>query len=137
MIDQRLKSPLICILAWIVGAALWNVAGVLLIATTGTGIGPTASLTVVGVLAIIAALLYLAARFNSLLFAALSALCAALAFVAVFQAFAGDPSLWPSPFWRWAGAALNLFGFVAGLIGVMNGIRSSRRAGRKPNDEGV
>ncbi|KPK56692.1 MAG: hypothetical protein AMS22_00005 [Thiotrichales bacterium SG8_50] len=49
-------------------------AGVILIAKTGTGIGPRASLNVAGILAVIAVLLYLAARFNGLSFAALSAL---------------------------------------------------------------
>ena len=128
MLDKRLRIPLICIVAWISGAILWNVTGVVLIAKAGTGIGPTASLTLAGIMAVIALLLYLAARFNGLVFAVLSALCAVAAFVAVYQAFAGDASLWPTPFWRWAGAALNLFGFVAALLGVISGFKSRRIA---------
>ena len=127
MIDQRLKAPLICIVVWIAGCVFWNVAGVVLIEQTGTGIGPTASLTVAGILMVIAVLLYLAARFNGLIiFSLLSVLCAVSAFVAVYQAFTGDASLWPTAFWRWAGAALNLFGFVAGLWGLISGLKSRR-----------
>lgn len=54
MIDKRLELPLVLVLAWLAGAALWNVAGVVLIATTGTGFAPTASLLVVGILAVVA-----------------------------------------------------------------------------------
>jgi len=127
MIDKRLKAPLICIVVWIAGCVFWNVAGFILIEKTGTGIGPTASLTVAGILMVIAVLLYLAARFNGLIiFSLLSVLCAVAAFAAVYQAFTGDASLWPTAFWRWAGAALNLFGFVAGLWGLISGIKSRR-----------
>jgi len=126
MIDQRLKAPLICIVVWIAGCVFWNVAGAILIEKTGTGIGPTASLPVAGILVVIAVLLYLAARFNGLIFSLLSVLCAVAAFAAVYQAFTGDASLWPTAFWRWAGAALNLFGFVAGLWGLISGIKSRR-----------
>jgi hypothetical protein len=126
MIDQRLKAPLICIVVWIAGCVFWNVAGVILIEKTGTGIGPTASLTAAGILVVIAVLLYLAARFKGLIFSLLSVLCAVAAFAAVYQAFTGDASLWPTAFWRWAGAALNLFGFVAGLWGLISGIKSRR-----------
>ena len=126
MIDQRLKAPLICIVVWVAGCVFWNVAGVILIEKTGTGIGPTASLTVAGILVVLGVLLYLAARFNGLIFSVLSVLCALAAFAAVYQAFTGDASLWPTAFWRWAGAALNLFGFVAGLWGLISGIKSRR-----------
>ena len=126
MIDQRLKAPLICFVVWITGCFFWNVAGVILIEKTGTGIGPTASLTVAGILMVIAVLLYLAARFNGLIFSLLSVLCAVAAVPAVYQAFTGEASLWPTAFWRWAGAALNLFGFVAGLWGLISGIKSRR-----------
>jgi hypothetical protein len=44
--------------------------------------------------------------------------------VAVYQAVTGDPSLWPSPFWRWAGAALNMIGVVAGALGTARGLTS-------------
>ena len=126
MIDQRLKAPLICLIVWIAGCVFWNVAGVILIEIAGTGIGPTASLTAAGILVVIAVLLYLAARFNGLVFSLLSVLCAVAGFAAVYQAVTGDASSWPTAFWRWAGAALNLFGFVAGLWGLISGIKSRR-----------
>jgi len=126
MLQPRLKTSLVCIVVWIAGCTLWSVAGVMPVAATGTGIGPTASLGVAGILAVMAVLLYLAARFDGLVFAALSALCAVAGFAPVYQAVTGDASLWPTPFWRWAGAALNLCGIVAGLLGVTSGFRSRR-----------
>jgi hypothetical protein len=129
VIDKILELPLLLILAWLAGAALWNVAGVVLIAMTGTGFAPTASLLVVGILAAVALLLYLAARSGGIGFAVLAALCAVLAFFGVYQAYVGDPSSWATPFWRWAGAALNFYGFVAGLFGAIKGIGARRKAG--------
>ena len=76
MIDKILELPLLLILAWLAGAALWNVAGVVLIAMTGTGFAPTASLLVAGILAAVALLLYLAARSGGIGFAVLAALSA-------------------------------------------------------------
>lgn len=123
-VDPALKAPMYGLLLWIAGCVLWNVAGVMLVSRGGTGIGPTASLPVAAVLGLAALLLVYAARHSLVLFAALSALFALGGFVAVYQAVTGDPSLWPSPFWRWAGAALNMIGVVAGALGTARGLTS-------------
>jgi hypothetical protein len=127
MINQRHLAPLIGILIWISGCVAWNVVGVLRVAQTGTGIGPTASLMLAAGLIGAAVVLVAAARGRGLTFAMLSALFALMSFAAVYQAFSGQPSLWPSPFWRWAGAALNMFGLGASAFGVIRGLQSKLR----------
>lgn len=122
-IDPALKAPMYGLLLWIAGCILWNVAGVVLVWRGAPGIGPTASLPVATVLGLAALLLVYTARHNLILFAILSALFALSGFAAVYQALIGDPSLWPSPFWRWAGVALNTFGLAAGTVGTARGLK--------------
>jgi len=108
-------------LTWLAGCVLWNVGGVIMVSRTGSGIGPTASLRLAGGLLVAAIALVVAAQRSRIVFVMLSGLFALMGFAAVYQAVTGDPALWPSPFWRWAGAALNLFGLGAGLLGVFRG----------------
>ena len=68
MNDERRKIPFIGIVAWSAGVILWNIAGVTLIAQTGIGIHPIASLALAGIMGVIAVLLYLAGRFNGMIF---------------------------------------------------------------------
>lgn len=112
-----LKLSLHGLLLWVIGCILWNVAGLALTAQGKPGIGPTASLGVAAGIAFVGLLLWYAAQHIPSLFGILAALCAVAAIIPVYQAVTGDPSLWPSPFWRWAGAALNGLGVVMGLAG--------------------
>lgn len=116
---ESLKLPLRGLLLWIIGCILWNVLGVALLAQGKPGIGPTASLGVAAGIAFAGVLLWYAARHMPSLFGLLAALSAVAAIIPVYQAVTEDPSLWPSPFWRWAGAALNSLGVVAGLAAVL------------------
>lgn len=125
-IDPALKAPMYGLLLWIAGCVLWNVAGVVQVWRGASGIGPTASLPVAIVLGLAAILLVYTARHDLILFAILSGLFALGGFAAVYQALTGEPSLWPSPFWRWAGAALNTVGLVAGTVGTARGLLSSK-----------
>ena len=77
MNDERRKIPFFGIVAWSAGVILWNIAGVTLIAQTGIGIRPTASLALAGIIAVTAVQLHLAGRSNGLIFAERSALFAA------------------------------------------------------------
>ena len=120
-VSHGFGAPLYLMLAWLAGCILWNVGGVIMVSRGGPGIGPTASLGLAGGLFIAAIALVIAARRSRIAFIILSALFGLMGLAAVYQAVTGDPSLWPSPFWRWAGAALNLFGFGAGLLGVIRG----------------
>ena len=113
-------------LLWLLLAALWNGVGVYRIAQGQAAIGPTASLIVAGVLLALAALLYVRALRWPLLWCAISLFGVYGAGSAVFGAITGDPSLWPTPFWRWSGAALNLFGLLACLLGILTAIKRIR-----------
>lgn len=113
-------------LLWLLLAALWNGVGVYRIAQGQAAIGPTASLTVAGVLLVLAALLYFRALGWPILWCAISLFGIYGAGSAVFGAITGDPSLWPTPFWRWAGAGLNLFGLAACLFGTLAAIKRIR-----------
>lgn len=129
-IDPALKAPMYGLLIWIAGCILWNMAGVALVWLGAPSIGPTASLRVAIVLGLAAILLVYTARHNLILFAILCALFAFSGFAAVYQAVTEDPSLWPSPFWRWAGAALNAFGLAASTIGTARGLLSRKYLAR-------
>jgi len=124
MTNASLRLPLFGLLAWIAGCVAWNVVGVALVSQGRPGIGPTASLAIAAGSAVLGLLLFLAARRSPTIFGFLAALCAVAAFAPVFQAITGDPSLWPSPFWRWAGAALNSLGIIMGLSGAIRGFTS-------------
>lgn len=117
---KSVKLPVLGLLLWVIGCILWNVLGVALQAQGKPGIGPTASLGVAAGIGFVGVLLWYAARHVPFLFGILAALCAVAAIMPVYQAVTGDPSLWPSAFWRWAGAALNSLGVVAGLAAVMH-----------------
>ena len=125
-VSQGFRTPLLLMLVWLAGCVLWNVGGVIMVSRTGSGIGPTASLGLAGGLLVAAIALVVAAQRGRIVFVMLSALFGLMGFAAMYQAVTGDPSLWPSPFWRWAGAALNVFGFGAGLLGVVRGLFNSR-----------
>ena len=117
------KRPLLAVLVWVLGCVFWNVLGVVLQARGQPGIGPTASLGIAAGIALVGILLWFTETRMPLLFGMLSALCAAAAIIPVYQAVTGDPSLWPSAFWRWAGAALNGFGFIAATLAALGSFR--------------
>lgn len=106
-------------MAWLTLSTLWNVVGVVLVANGQRALGPTASLVAAALLVGIAVLLAVGVLRSPTLFGALSGICGLFALAAVIQAVTGDPALWPSAFWRWAGAALNAFGAAAGCLGMI------------------
>lgn len=111
-------------IVWAVLAALWNFTGVALMRGGGRPLGPTASIA--GGLVLVsgaAALPYLVARWP-LVYGLLSAFFGVVGIAAVVNAFRADPSLWPSEFWRYAGAALNAVGFLAAVAAVVAVVRS-------------
>lgn len=102
----------------LLGSAGWNAAGVVLMSQGRQPLGPTASLTVAVVLLLLCTGLWIGLSRSRPLYITISVLLGVGALLAVKQALVGEASLWPSAFWRWAGAGLNLTGFVANLTGV-------------------
>jgi len=106
-------------IAWAILAALWNVAGVLLIAQGRRAIGPTASWLTAAILLVLAVLFpYLVKRWP-IAYLLLTAAAGLLGLFAAVNAFTADPALWPSEFWRYAGAVINGAGFIAAVIAVL------------------
>lgn len=102
----------------LLGSAGWNVAGVVLIAQGRQPLGPTASAAVAVLLLLLGAGLWIGFTRSRALYVAIGTLLGVGALVAVVQAFVGEASLWPSAFWRWGGAGLNLAGLAANIVGV-------------------
>lgn len=103
---------------WAVLASIWNIAGVILVSQGQQPLGPTATLTGAAVLAVAAVVLYWSVGKAPYVYVLLSALAGIMAALTVYGAITGEPSQWPAPFWRIAGAVLN----VAGVIGAAAGI---------------
>ena len=77
--------------AWALLSALWNLAGVYLVAQGERAPGPTASIMGASLLVAIAAALVLTIDRMTLLYAALSGVAATIALAAVVNAFVQDP----------------------------------------------
>ena len=106
-------------IAWAILAALWNVAGVLLIAQGQRAIGPTASWLTAAILLVVAVLfVYLVKRWP-IAYLLLTLAAGLLGLFAAVNAFTQDPALWPSEFWRYAGAVLNGVGFIAAVFAIL------------------
>ena len=93
--------------------ALWQVVGLWLLSSGRPALGPTAS----GNIAIFAVastgVLYALARAFPAVYVGLASLLAVPAILTIQNAFVADPSLWPSPWARWGGVALNALGVLA------------------------
>jgi len=116
---------------WALLASVWNVAGVMLIANGQRAPGPTATITGAVVLAGFALLFPLAVRRWPVLYLILSVLTGLICVMAVVNAFVQDPALWPSEFWRYAGAVLNGAGGIAAVVAVFGYVSWKRQAGNQ------
>lgn len=109
--------------AWALLAALWNFAGVARVRSGGRALGPTASIAGGLVLVVAAAALPFVLGRWPLVYGVLSGLFGLVALGAVANAFRADRSLWPSEFWRYAGAVLNAGGALAAAAAVIAVVR--------------
>lgn len=103
---------------WAILSAIWNFTGVALIAQGQRALGPTASIGGAIVLLTIAVALVATVSRLPVVYLLISIVGGVAAIAAVLNAFAADPALWPSEFWRSAGAVLNGIGFVAAVFGI-------------------
>jgi TctA family transporter len=105
--------------AWAILSTIWNVVGVYLIAQGQRAIGPTASVAGAVVLMAIAVGFVVAVCRWPIVHLLLTIAAGLLGLGAVVNAFSADRALWPSEFWRYAGAVLNSAGFVASAFAVV------------------
>ncbi|HAZ79740.1 MAG TPA: hypothetical protein DCX08_07375 [Porticoccaceae bacterium] len=92
---------------------IWNMAGLWQLLSDLQPIGPTASMTTIGLLIVFAATLVLSERNNQWVpYLLVSGLLGIGAVTAIFGALTKDPLLWPAEFWRYVGIAINSIGVV-------------------------
>lgn len=115
--------------SWAVLSAIWNITGTLMISQSLKALGPTATWTTAVVLLVLAAALMWTVERLPLLYLILTLIMGAGAFYTVIFAFTGNPSLWPSVFWRWAGASLNSAGTACATAATVSFFRW--KAGRQ------
>lgn len=109
--------------AWAILSAIWNIAGVVLIAQGLRAPGPTASITVAIVLLALAVAFAVTVRRWSVVYLLVSIVGGLAAIAAVVKGFTADPALWPSEFWRYAGVVLNGVGSVASVLAIAAVVR--------------
>lgn len=109
--------------AWAILAAIWNVAGVALIAQGLRAPGPTASIIGAFVMLVLAVAFVTTIHRWPLVYLLASVIGGLAAVAAVVNAFTADTALWPSEFWRYAGIALNGAGFLAAVFAVASTAR--------------
>jgi hypothetical protein len=114
------------LVAWSALAAAWNFYGASQLAKGLQPLGPTATV-MGGVLALVlGAALVATSRRWSVVYMLLAAIAGLLAMITVVGAFTHDAALWPSDFWRYAGAILNIAGAVAAVMAIVGGLRNAR-----------
>ena len=128
----KIGTPVRLQLSYLLLAVLWNLAGLALIAQGMRAPGPTASGGIAAYLLALALVILMAARRLSWLYGGALLLVGLGAVSAVVQAFQLDPSLWPSPFWRYAGILLNGFGVLGSVWGGWAALTRRRLPGEAP-----
>ena len=119
MIPQTLRLAVRLQVTYGVLVALWQVVGLWLVASGRSALGPTASGNVaIFAVASTGALYAMVRRFPEA-YVAIASLIAVPAMLTIQNAFVADPSLWPSPWARWGGVALNALGVIAPAIAIV------------------
>ena len=93
--------------------ALWQIVGLWRLSQGEQALGPTASGNVAVFAVASTGALYALVRAFPGVYVGLCSLLAIPALVTIQNAFVADPSLWPSPWARWGGVALNALGVIA------------------------
>ena len=113
MLPSPMRFAIYLQIAYGLLVAAWQVVGLMRMASGEPALGPTASGGVaVFALASLGALVALA-QWRPGLYVVLAALLGVPALAAIQNAFVADAALWPSPWARWGGVALNALGVVA------------------------
>ncbi|MFK8020769.1 MAG: hypothetical protein AB8B86_13435 [Pseudomonadales bacterium] len=98
---------------------VWNVVGMWQNDQGMQSIGPTASLTVVSIAALLLCSLWLSLHLNwQSIYLALSCIAFTAAAMAIYGGFTKSQELWPSEFWRIAGIVVNLIGVLGFALAV-------------------
>lgn len=99
-------------------AALWNIICVALIRLGYPPLGPVASLILVGIMFLLAAILAFSIARHRVTYLLVSLLLLLGCIKAIFDASVGDASLWPHPVWRYAGMLINSIGVLGAFTAI-------------------
>lgn len=99
--------------AWALLTAVWNLAGITLLAWGQRSLGPAPTLGGFMLAMGFAVTLWLAVQRSPFLYAMMTCAAGLLGLAAALKPFTADPALWSSDSWRYAWATLNTVGFVA------------------------
>ncbi|MBL8821650.1 MAG: hypothetical protein JNJ77_03610 [Planctomycetia bacterium] len=127
MMTSAIWNVYVLQLVYLAGCIFWNVAGVILQSKGMQPLGPTASWAAAGLMVVPGLLAWWGLKSKSWHYMLASALMGLGGLAAIVPALTSDdPSLWPSPFWRWAGIVLNLFGLVLAIVGIYLTMKAMR-----------
>jgi len=116
---EILKPALYVQLIQLALTLVWNIAGVILISRGLRALGPVASLAVAAIALVFGIVLVVSLRRWPVLYGVFSVVIGLMAIWSVVNAFTANPALWPSDFWRYAGAAVNVIGIVGFVMAVV------------------
>ena len=108
-----MRTALTLQLSYIGMSIFWNLVGVGLIDAGLKPLGPVANMQTVYLLLAVGIALSIASQKAIWLYAALSALLAFGAISALYGSVTGAPDMWPSAYFRWFGALINIAGLLA------------------------
>ena len=114
--------------------ALWQIVGLWRLGQGEPALGPTASGNVAVFAVASTGALYALVRAFPGAYVALASLLAVPALLTIQNAFVADASLWPSPWARWGGVALNGLGVLAPTLAFLGWrqIREGRTEAQGP-----
>ena len=110
--------------------ALWQIVGLWRLSQGEQALGPTASGNVAVFAVASTGALYALVRAFPGVYVGLCSLLATPALLTIQNAFVADPSLWPSPWARWGGVALNALGVIAPTLAFIGWRQIRKRAPR-------
>lgn len=102
-------------------SAIWNFTGIMLLLRGLPPLGPTASVTTLWLLLMLAVMMTVGLRYSNwlALYVIASLLAGAGAILAIIPAFYLSAEYWPSLFWRVAGILINSIGVLGAAWGLM------------------
>jgi len=124
MITPIYRSAFLLQTSYVALCVLWNGIGLWQRSQGEASIGPAASWSAIVVLCLSLLGLYLCLHKSwQQLYLLGSIFLAFLASLAIHGAFTKNPTLWPSEFWRYAGAGVNGFGLIGFVFAVLAATR--------------
>ena len=117
MLNNKYKTPLYFTVLHAFIAAIWNVAGLILISKGESPLGPTASsAAIILMLILIVTYIITLKKGYEKTFLIIAFLGAILGSVTIYGALTKEHTLWPSEFWRYAGIAVNALAAIGFML---------------------